>query len=43
MIILIEGADGSGKSTLLNRLSEIGFKTMTAPIPNRNMYENGIS
>ena len=39
MIILIEGADGSGKSTLLNRLSEIGFKTMTAPIPNRNMYE----
>lgn len=39
MIILIEGADGSGKSTLLNRLSEICFKTMTAPIPNRNMYE----
>lgn len=39
MIILIEGADGSGKSTLLNRLSEIGFKTMTAPIPNRNMYK----
>lgn len=39
MIILIEGADGSGKSTLLNRLSEIGFKTMTAPILNRNMYK----
>ena len=38
MLILIDGSDGSGKSTLLERLSEIGFKTMTAPIPNRNMY-----